>query len=335
MSASQDSHPFRLIGAEESPYSVKVRSYLRYKQLPHVWLSRGEAGSLFHDYAKLPLVPLLVTPDGRGLQDSTPLIETLESEHPSPSIHPGEPTTRFISFLLEEFADEWGNKWMFHYRWAREADQLACSRRLAQMMSPAADEETLTATAAAIRERMVDRVWFVGSSPQTARQIEDSFKDTLSLLEPHFAERPYLFGHRPAFADFALWGQLYNAHRDPTPRAIIALQAPNTLAWIERMNEPRATGEFERWSSLARTLMPLLEDQVAGLFLPWSNANAQAIEEDAEEFTVRLRGRDWEQRPQKYHARSLASLKRRYADSRADTTLTRALEVSGCRQHLV
>ena len=25
--------------------------------------------------------------------------------------------------MLEEFGDEWGNKWMFHYRWAREIDQ--------------------------------------------------------------------------------------------------------------------------------------------------------------------------------------------------------------------
>ena len=43
-------------------------------------------------------------------------------------MHPAEPVTQFISTLIEEFGDEWGNKWMFHYRWfkqvgAREAVQ--------------------------------------------------------------------------------------------------------------------------------------------------------------------------------------------------------------------
>jgi glutathione S-transferase len=68
---------------------------------------------------------------------------------------------------------------------------------------------------------MVNRLRFVGSNPQTAPQIEESFRDAIAILELHLANRPYLFGQRPAFADFAMWGQLYNAWTDPTPGAII------------------------------------------------------------------------------------------------------------------
>ena len=50
----------------------------------------------------------------------------------------GQDATTDSDALLEEFGDEWGNKWMFHYRWAREADQTACSRRLAELMAPGA-----------------------------------------------------------------------------------------------------------------------------------------------------------------------------------------------------
>ncbi len=324
---------YSIIGAEESPYSVKVRSYFRYKALPHRWLSRAEAPELYQQHAKLPLVPLVVTPDDVGMQDSTPILEAVEKEHPEPSIHPADPVARFVSALLEEFADEWGNKWMFHYRWAREADQLACSQRLAAVMAPDADDAALKEMAATIRERMTNRVWFVGSSPKTAQQIEDSFKDTLALLEPHLAQRPYLFGAQPAFADFGLWGQLYNAHRDPTPRSIIEHQAPNTLAWIQRMLEPTSEGEFESWAELAPSLMPLLIDQVGGLFLPWSTANARAIAEGAESFSVELRSGSWEQRPQKYHARSLAALKERYRQA-ASEALDKVLEDCGCLSYL-
>jgi glutathione S-transferase len=325
---------YRIIGAEESPYSVKVRSYLRYKQLPHQWLSRNDAPELYQQHARLPLIPLVVTPDDDGLQDSTPIIETIEADHPEPSIYPEEPIAGFVSALLEEFADEWGNKWMFHYRWAREADQLACSRRLAALMTPDADERTLTQAAATIRERMVNRVWFVGSSPLTAQQIEDSFKDTLALLEPHLANRPYLFGLRPALADFGMWGQLYNAYRDPTPRKIIEHQAPNTLAWISRMASPSDLGPFEPWSDLELTLRPLLIDQVAGLFLPWSIANARAIAEDADSFTVRLRSGSWEQKPQSYHARSLKVLQQRYQNVADDEHLNQVLDDCRCLKFL-
>jgi len=34
---------YRIIGAEMSPYSVKVRSYFRYKGIPHQWILRNAA----------------------------------------------------------------------------------------------------------------------------------------------------------------------------------------------------------------------------------------------------------------------------------------------------
>lgn len=325
---------YQLIGAEESPYSVKVRAALRYKSLPHQWLTRMQAAELFQKHARLPLIPLLITPEGRGIQDSTPILEALEAAHPDPSLQPQDPVCAFVSYLLEEFADEWGNKWMFHYRWAREVDQRACARRLAAVMQPDADDAALSRAAAAIRERMVDRVWFVGSSAQTAMQIEESFRDSVDLLEAHLSIRPYLFGSRPALADFGLWGQLYNAFRDPTPNEILKRRGPHVVEWIERMHEPSPLGPFDSWHAVSRTLMPLLSDQVAGLFLPWSQANAEAIESGRSEFSVRLLSGTWQQKPQKYHARSLAALKARYADWPASELLNQVLEETGCAVYL-
>jgi len=321
---------YKIIGSELSPYSVKVRSYFRFKGLAHIWLTRaGDAAGDFERHARLPLVPLVITPGGEGIQDSTPIIDRLERDHPDPSIHPDDPIAAFVSVLIEEFGDEWGNKWMFHYRWAREADILSAAGRIARSMMPTVDEAQLANGIAMVRGRMVPRVSFVGSSPQTAPQIEDSFLDALAILEPHLATRTYLFGNRPAFADFAMWGQLYNAWTDPTPGAIINATAPNTLAWIHRMLWPRAEGAFEPWSSLAPTLTPLLDRQVGRLFMPWTVANAAAIAGGSDDFTVELAGKAWTQKPQKYHAKSLATLREKYkavADKRA---LDPVLEASG------
>src|ERR1700709_1050017 len=101
---------YRIIGAEMSPYSVKVRSYFCYKGIRHQWvLRKGASQAEFEQHAKMPIIPLVVTPEGSGIQDSTPIIDQMEKLHPEPSINPDDPIARFVSALIEEFGDEWGN----------------------------------------------------------------------------------------------------------------------------------------------------------------------------------------------------------------------------------
>jgi glutathione S-transferase len=322
---------YRIIGAEMSPYSVKVRSYFRYKAIPHQWVLRNAASQAeFEKYAKIPIIPLVVTPDGAGIQDSTPIIDAMEKLFPEPSIHPDDPVARFVSALMEEFGDEWGNKWMFHYRWARDVDQISSAGRIARMRGPSADEEKHATFAAQVRARMVDRVWFVGSNAVTAPQIEAGFFSMLEMLDAHLAARPYLFGGRPAYGDFGLWGQIYEMWTDPTAGALIGGGAPHVLEWVHRMLWPKAEGTFESWPGLAPTLMPILQQQIGAQFMPWTCANEKALGEAKEEFSVTLGDKVWTQKPQKYHARSLAMLRAKYAAIVDRAALDRVLEAAGC-----
>ncbi|MEA2881638.1 MAG: hypothetical protein QOH32_894 [Bradyrhizobium sp.] len=326
---------YRIIGAEMSPYSVKVRSYFRYKGIPHRWVLRNAASQAeFETHAKMPIIPLVITPEGAGIQDSTPIIDRIEKQHPGPSVHPGDPVAGFVSTLIEEFGDEWGNKWMFHYRWARDVDQISAAGRIVRMRGPAADEEKHAAFAAQVRARMVDRVWFVGSNAANAPRIEAGFLDMLGLLDQHLATRPYLFGARPAFGDFGLWGQIYEMWTDPTAGAVIGGGAPHVLDWVHRMLWPRADGPFEPWATLEPTLMPILTQQVGRLFMPWTLANEKAIAGAQEEFSVTLGDHVWTQKPQKYHARSLGMLRAKYAAIPDRTALDPVLAAVGCLEGL-
>src|SRR5690606_34592908 len=132
----------------------------------------------------------------------------------------------------------------------------------ARPIEPDADEARHLALAAQVRERMVGRVGFVGSNAGTAPIIEASFVDALRLLETHLEQRPYLFGARPAFADFALWAQVRSAFTDPTGYGIVANRTPGVLDWIARMEWPRDEGPFEDWTSLEPTLGPLLRAEI-------------------------------------------------------------------------
>jgi glutathione S-transferase len=321
----------RLFGSELSPYSVKVRSYFRYRGLPHEWLARTPANQAeFQKHAKLPLIPLVVTPDGKGLQDSTPIIEHFEAAAGEPSIVPADSALAFLSALLEEYGDEWLNKPMFHYRWHYKADRWATAERIALSMAEGQGPLGVARVRAMIADRMTGRLGFVGSSEKTRPLIEASFRRVLSLLDRHFASRPYLLGGRPAMADFGVWGQLYEAATDPTPGQKMRASAPNVMAWVERMQTPRTEGPFEAWAELSATLLPLLAEEVGRLFLPWSAANAAAVATGAKSFDVTLDGAAWSQEPQKYHARSLAEIRRKYQAAKGAPGLDTILGQTGC-----
>ena len=322
--------PYLIFGSEMSPYSVKVRSYFRYKQLPHQWIARGPDNEAdYKRFARLPIVPTVATPEDEGLQDSTPIMERLEAAFPEPATHPTDPALRFLSELIEEFGDEWGNKLMFHHRWYAEVDKLASSQTLARLMMPRGEAEAVSGLAGMILERMGSRGHFVGSSEANAPLITAYYLELLDLLETHLSSRRYLFGARPSFADFGLGGQIYECSVDPTCGASLRARGPAVLDWCHRMMEPRLDGDFEGWASLAPTLLPLLS-YVGRYFLPWSAANAASLEAGAPEFTVDLPGGDYTQAPQKYHARSLAVLRSKYAAAASAPGLEAILAEAGC-----
>ncbi|MDZ4376370.1 MAG: glutathione S-transferase [Phenylobacterium sp.] len=324
---------YRIYGSEMSPYSVKVRSYFRYKGIPHRWIARSaDNEDEYKAVARLPIVPTVATPAGEGLQDSTPIIEQVDAQRPEPSIHPDDPDLAFLSALIEEFGDEWGNKLMFHHRWWDSVDQEASALTLARLSSPRADAASVAARQKMIRERMSGRGHFVGSSAATADLITDYWFELLDLLEPHLADRKYLFGNRPAFGDFGLSAQIYEASVDPTCGAGILARGPAVLGWCHRMMEPRNDGPFETWESLKPTLAPVLA-YIGRYFLPWSQANAEALASGQAEFSVDLAGRAYVQPPQKYHAKSLVALKARYAAARTPR-LDAILDAADCRRWL-
>jgi hypothetical protein len=73
---------------------------------------------------------------------------------------------------------------------------------------------------------------------------------------------------------------------------------------------------------------------VGGLFLPWSAANAEAVARSGKSFEVTLGGARWSQEPQKYHARSLAEIRRKYVAARGVAGLEEILGKADCLRWL-
>jgi len=326
-----------IMGRPESGYSMKVRAAMFYKGIAHDWTNRClRNNKLFQAHAKVQLIPLVFQPDGTAVQDSTPILEQLEVDFPKPAIHPADPAVRFLSELFEEYGDEWANKLMFHYRWGYPADQKHRSGTLARGMLEGHPLRLLAPLVAPlIVRRMIPRMAFAGANDNNAPLLIESFKNLVAMLELHLRERPYLFGARPAFGDFGLWGQLYQAYTDPSCGTHLKAKAPAVVAWLERMLAPRAEGEFEALDSLVPTLEPILAREVGPRFLAWDAANHRAWKAAGQKTELEMDGRSYYQKTFKYPAETLSILRKKFEDVQGETNLIELLERTGCLSHLV
>jgi glutathione S-transferase len=303
---------YRLFGMEVSPYSVKVRALLRFKQLPFEWVLRSQANEAeFREHAKVPLIPLLLTPGG-AMQDSTPMLDYLEAAHPSPSIRLADPVLNFLSNALEEAADEWLVKPMFHYRWNYEADRIDAGMRIATASVPPGVDPSKFATL--ISNHLMTRSAPLGCTVANKPLLERYLQESATRLNAHLASRSFIFGEQLSAADLGLGSLYYELYSDPTPRSRLQ-PFTHLAAWVERCMNPAGLGQgiCEGWESLESTLLPVLEHELAATYLPWARANAAALSQGADTpFSVNLQGHDFAQPAQKYPAKSWHNLQAGY-----------------------
>ena len=227
-----------LRGAPGSPYTRKMLAVLRYRRIPYRFLIGG-LGPPDENLpkAKVELLPTFYfeTEDGQleAVVDSTPIIRRLEDEALGRSVVPTDPALAFLNYLLEDYADEWLTKAMFHYRWHYAPDIALASEVLPRWRDLTSSDERIAPRAEFIRERQIGRLYVVGSNATTAPLIEGSYERFLRCFDACIQDGPFLFGQRPASADFGLFGQLTQlATFDPTPARLTESVAPRVLAWV-------------------------------------------------------------------------------------------------------
>jgi glutathione S-transferase len=313
--------PLVIVGAPGSPYSRKLRAVLRYRRIPHLWVHRGSPESRGLPRPRVELLPQLIAPDADGKLearvDSTPLIRHLEAHHSGRSVIPPDPALAFLDVLLEDYADEWLTKAMFHYRWAFAPDIAKAAAILPRWSRTDQPEAQAAQLGHVFAERQIARLGVVGSNATTAPVIEASYVRLLALLDAHLEHSRFVFGARPAASDFALYGQLTQlAGFDPTPMAIAHEIAPRVVAWVNIVEElsglePREE-DWVRRDAIAPTLHALL-GEVGRVYVPFLVANAAAIQTGAASVEGTIDGRAWTQKPFPYQAKCLGWLRQDYA----------------------
>jgi hypothetical protein len=224
----------------------------------------------------------------------------------------------FLALLVEDMADEWLTKVMFHYRWYREVDQRYSSEQIISDNSPDLEGAALDAAANAIRERQVSRMALVGCTPMNAPLIEETYFRVLDALQGISTRDHYLFGTRPSLADFGIYGQFRVLSEDHTPHLVMRARNPRVYDWLRRLDD--ASGIEGEWYGSARinasvrALLAIADD----CYLPFLAANALALRAGAQEIALTLRGRAFAQAPFRYQGKCLGMLRDRFASLPTD-----------------
>ena len=330
----------KVFGNVGSPYTQKILSLLRYKNIPYT-VSWGDVvqNLSFLDIQppKPVLLPTMVFKDKNGSNicktDTTPIIRYLEGIYKEKSVIPNSSVLCFLNYLLEDFADEWTTKYMFHYRWHFNDDAENAKKMLVLQHKIDIDDELMNQFGDVIADRQINRLWVVGSNNDTANLIDQSYKRYLLLMENHLKNLPFMFGQRPSSSDFGLYGQLTQlVGFDPTPRNIAYKNSPRTVSWVNIMSDlsglhdSGGIGEFfgvktkktdnnnklnyfkdndYGWIDVNNIPNSLIEifNEVGRVYIPCLIANTKAYEKGDEVWETSIDGEVWRQKTFPYQVK--------------------------------
>ncbi len=333
-----------LIGNTPSPYTQKMLALLRYRHIPYsvIWGNPTDVlQAMGIDLPKVALLPTFIFEDQEkpySMVDSTPIIRKLEQDFSGRSVIPSSPALAFIDYLLEDFADEWVTKFMFHFRWHLSDDADNAGTLLPLCLDPSMPSDKHIWAKEHFSKRQIERLYVVGSNDITAATIEASYTRFLRVMEAHLAHQPYLLGARPGASDFALYGQLTALIGfDPTPRKLAHELSPRSVAWISLLEDLSGLNPSDQdWRPIDEqpdTLKDLLAEIGRG-YAPALLANARALQAGEKQWEAEIDGARWTQPSFPYQGRCLQWINQQYqALSNIDQQqVDQLLAGTGCEQ---
>ena len=318
------SRPILIAGGVGSPYTRKMRAIALYRRIPFRFLHSGMPGAhpSYLPKPPLPLLPCVYLPEGedgyRATSDSTFQLRELETLYDGRSVIPSDPAIAFLDYLVEDYADEWVTKMMFHYRWGPE-EGVDNASKILPLWNLTVPDEMVDQFRTTFAQRQIDRLSGVvaGSLEVTGPLIEASYRRLIAILRDHFTAHRFTFGRRPSAGDFGLHGQLTQLVQvEPTSMAIARADAPRLLAWVDVVDDLSGLEvENDGWltsDGVPDTLRALFAE-IGRTYAPFMIANADALERGAEEMEFQLDGVRYWQRPFPYQRKCLGWLRDQYA----------------------
>lgn len=299
-------------GGGISLFTRKLESALRFYGAPHTMVSKlQENAGEVEMRSGTHQVPVLHTPEGWMIGDTTPLLDLLDARFPSRRLFPEGPLGVLVH-VVEEILDEWFARTMVHYRWHYEENiQYVVGKVLGKVVSL---EEARAFPLAKWGPRACRATGTESEHQQ--RAVEREYLAVLDALEQQLASTRYALGDRPTAVDAILLGGL-RAHTNADPIPDLS-SYERVLAWDQETADvwkgEGALAAFPESTPFAEHVLAVGRD----CYAPFVLGNARALAAGAKAFVIETYGEEVSYLARPYPERSRKMVQARVAD-RLDT----------------
>jgi glutathione S-transferase len=243
----QADKPYLHHGTMFSYYSAKTRAYLSYKHIPFVETYNGrDLSKRIAATTHKVMIPVVETPNGEILQDTTAIIDALEAAHPARPAFPEDAVLMFVTRIIEFIMDELWVTTAMHSRWNDPRSRAFVVSEFGRHIGGSAGltGEAAMAIGEKVAVQMMSYLPRLGISELVGQAVvENLFQQTSRLLNSAVGPTRYAFGRRPSLVDFCLFTGYYAHHyRDQGDSMdFLKSQTPDLCYYLDNLHAAYST----------------------------------------------------------------------------------------------
>ena len=227
------------------------------------------------------VIPVLETPEGWALWDTTPIMRMLDARFSTKMFASGE--LGVLIHIIENFLDEWLGRTMVHYRW----NYRECTEFAAPIMGNGDAQLAKNIAAWGLKACRATGV----EPPHQQAMVEAEYARILGAVDAQLQQTKYLMGDAPCAVDAVILGGL-RAHTmaDPVPRRLVD-KYPRVGTWAVIGGGADAwdgSGSLDTDTGFARFMLKEMQQA----FVPFALANRKAVAAGEKLFTAKIYDED-------------------------------------------
>lgn len=274
---------YTLISAPDTPACHKVRTYLRWRNVPFV--EKPATSLVLRSEVRPRLrridVPLLIAADQRAWNDSRDMFDALDPSVPGTPLRPSDHASDVECMLVEDWLDQIIAPAASFRLWSAAPD--ATATRLALTAWPERSVSERERLSRMVGQRVFDRFRKLGFNADSLPELDNEIHGALARANRVLQETDYLFGSSPTIADAALFAVWLTLRETPgEPRLTERFDALS--AWSERMSGPIGPHRVTttRSERASRPRMDLVHQAATG-FIPIALRASMAVSKWADD----------------------------------------------------
>ena len=250
-------------GVMFSYYSAKTRAYLSYKGIPFVERYDGNAlNGPIRDHIGKVMIPVVKTPTGELLQDTTDIIDQLEARHPQRPVIAEDQLLRVLTRIVEFTMDELWICTAMHTRWNDPESKAFIIHEFGNRIgrSFGLEGEAAQKIGQNVAAQMQSYLPFLGIDSAAGQETAVAFFEEASKqLDAAVSPVQYALGPRVSMMDFCLFTGYYaHQYRDAGAAQRFLKNSTHNLSYYIDTLHSGSCAETEGKLSLSEAMLNYL-----------------------------------------------------------------------------